>query len=97
MRVMLASEMAHSSALRGFQKAMRAGDLALADKWLRLAERHYRLVEAARRDADDWKQFKRRCAATDAEKQRRIEENRKWARQLRAAEHQKRLKAIEGG
>lgn len=97
MKVMLASEMAHSSALRGFQNAMRAGDLARADQWLRLAERHYRLVEAARRDAERWRKFKRTCAESDGEERRRVAESRTFARQARAAEHRRRLKAIEDG
>ena len=41
--------------------------------------------------------MKRKFASADREDERRISDARAWARQVRAAEHRKRLKAIESG
>ena len=95
MKSMLASDAAHREALLAYRAALRAGDLLRAERWLRCAERLCRLHEHARRDAKSWKDFMRKCADADAEEARRVTEARAWARQLRAAEHRKRLAATE--
>lgn len=94
MKTMTGTERSHLGALLRYQAAIRANDLVKAERWLRCAERCYRLTEHARRDAEQWKQFKRRVADVEAEERRRVEENRRFARQLRAAAHRKRLSAI---
>lgn len=82
MKIIPATEQAHLDALLAYRKALRAGDLPRAERWLRCAERCHRLTEQARRDADEWKQFKRRMASSRAEEERQIAERRAWARQL---------------
>lgn len=97
MKVMLASELAHMDAIQAYRRAVRAGDLARAERWLRCAERHYRLREHARREARQWKDERRRVAGADAEAARLVSEARTFARQVRAAEHRQRLAAIAAG
>lgn len=74
-----------------------AADLARAERWLRCAERHYRLKEHARRDAEERQIHKSKVDRVHAEADHRDEQERKFARQVRAAQHRKRLKAIEDG
>jgi hypothetical protein len=97
MKILVATEQVALDTLFAFRKAIRQGDLARAERWLRCAERHYQLSLHARRDAEEWKARRREQLAERAERARRIEENRRYARQLRAAEHRKRLQAIEDG
>lgn len=97
MRTVQVNERAHRDALAAYRRAVRAGALSQAERWLKCAERHYRLTELARRDADE---RKRHAAAVDRihkEREREDEENRKFARQVRAARHRAALKAIEDG
>lgn len=49
------AEAAHSHALFGAQRAMRAGDLDTAERWMRLAERSYRCAEYAEKFALRWR------------------------------------------
>lgn len=42
-----AGEQAHLQALAAARRAIRAGDIVLAERWMRLAERHYACVEHA--------------------------------------------------
>jgi hypothetical protein len=51
------AEMAHSHALDGASRAMRAGDLVKAERWMRLAERSYRLAEYADKAALRWRKM----------------------------------------
>ena len=97
MKVMLASEAAHMEAILAYRRALRAGDLVAAERWLRCAERLYRLKEHARRDARQWKDERRAQADARAKEMNRVSEARAWARLLRATEHQRRLAALEAG
>jgi hypothetical protein len=51
------AETAHSHALFGAYRAMRAGDLVTAERWMRLAERTYRLAEHADKAALRWRKW----------------------------------------
>jgi len=95
--LVLASQRAHAEALSAYRRAVRTGDLAKAERWLRCAERHYRLKEQARRDADEWKRHRAGVDATHSETDHRLAEYRKMERQVRAARHRKRLEAIAAG
>lgn len=52
-----AAEDAHHHVLAAARRAIRAGDLVRAERWMRLAERHYRCNEMAMRQAHDWRCF----------------------------------------
>ena len=80
MTVVEISEQAHLDALAAYRRALRAGDLAKAERWLRCAERHYRLKEQARRDAEQRKLHRRQVDAVHADAAHRAEEDRKFAR-----------------
>ncbi len=97
MTVIEVTEQAHRDALAAYRRCLRAGDLARAERWLRCAERHYRLKEHARRDAEERDRHRRKVDAFYADAAHRLEEDRKFARQVRAALHRKRLAAIEAG
>jgi hypothetical protein len=94
MSVIETSEQAHRDALAAYRRATRAGDLAKAERWLRCAERHYRLIEHARRDAAERKARRLKVDRILADAAHRAEEERAFARQVRAARHRKRLAAI---
>lgn len=48
---MYAAEHAHADALAASRRAIRSGDLAAAERWMKLAERHWRcLLHASRQD-----------------------------------------------
>lgn len=51
------AETAHSHALFGAYRAMRAGDLVTAERWMRLAERAYRCAEYAEKNALRWRKM----------------------------------------
>jgi hypothetical protein len=51
------AETAHSHALSGAYRAMRAGDLVTAERWMRLAERAYRCAEYAEKNALRWRKM----------------------------------------
>ena len=97
MTVIETTEQAHLDALAAYRRALRADDLARAERWLRCAERHYRLKEQARRDAEGRQAHRRKIDSVHADAAHRAEEARKFARQVRAARHRQRLKAIEDG
>ena len=97
MTVIEATEQAHRDALAAYRRALRTGDLARAERWLRCAERHYRLKEHARRDAEESQAHRCKINSAHADAAYRAEEERKFARQVRAATHRRRLKAIEDG
>lgn len=63
------AEMAHSHALDGASRAMRAGDLVKAERWMRLAERSYRLAEYADKAALRWRKS---LAEIEARRRERI-------------------------
>lgn len=97
MTVIEATEQAHRDALAAYRRAVRTGDLARAERWLRCAERHYRLKEHARRDAEERKIHRRKVDAVHDDAAHRAEEDRKFARQVRAAAHRRRLAAVAAG
>lgn len=47
-----ATELIHAHALGAFRRAVRAGDIALAERWMRIVERHYRVMEHAEKHRD---------------------------------------------
>jgi hypothetical protein len=94
MTVVEISERAHVDALFAYRRALRAGDLPRAERWLRCAERHYRLTEQARRAVEERNRHRRKVDAVHTDAAYRAEENRKYAREVRAARHRKRLAAI---
>lgn len=97
MKTFTGTERSHLGAMLRYQGAIRANDLAKAERWLRCAERCYRLAEHARRDAEEWRKRKRRIADVEAEEKRQVAERRAHARQLRAALHRKRLAELTSG
>jgi hypothetical protein len=54
-----AADTAHWHALAAARRAIRAGDIVLAERWMRLAERHYRCLEYSERAAERWDQWRR--------------------------------------
>ncbi len=95
MTVIQVTEQAHRDALAAYRRCLRVGDLARAERWLRCAERRYRLKEHARRDAEERQIHKSKVDRVQAQADHRDAEERKFARQVRAAQHRKRLAAIE--
>jgi hypothetical protein len=47
-----ATEVVHAQALSAFRRAVRAGDIALAERWMRIVERHYRIMAHAEKHRD---------------------------------------------
>jgi hypothetical protein len=45
--MMLGSEQAYHEALRATRKAIRAGELAQAERWMKLADRYFRTTQAS--------------------------------------------------
>lgn len=45
MTALTLAEQSYNQALRAARKAIRAGDIALAERWVRIAERHTRLCD----------------------------------------------------
>jgi len=70
------AETAHSHALHGAYRAMRAGDLVKAERWMRLAERTYRLREHADKAALRWRKW---LVEYEARRRERIPRNHKQA------------------
>lgn len=62
MNLLTQSERAHGEALAAARRAIRAGDLAKAERWMKLAERHYRCGEYARAEATRWRKMRARIA-----------------------------------
>ena len=64
----LASEKAHFDALAAARRAIRGGDLVAAERWMKLAERHWRLWEYACAQNERWLELRRKHAAYRATK-----------------------------
>lgn len=47
--VYTAAEMAHLQALAAARRAIRGGDIALAERWIKLSDHHWRCCERAER------------------------------------------------
>jgi hypothetical protein len=50
--ILYATEMIHGHALGAFRRAVRAGDIVLAERWMRIVERHYRVMAFAEKHRD---------------------------------------------
>jgi hypothetical protein len=95
--LMNAAENAHLHALAAARRAIRAGDIVLAERWMRLAERHYRCAEHAQRQAYKWRKF---VADFDAHgKARRAAARAQYQKQqaLEAAQREKAAAALRNG
>jgi hypothetical protein len=57
--VYYAAEKAHVYALAAARRAIRGGDIALAERWIRLSERHWRCSERAHRNFEERLAFQR--------------------------------------
>ena len=62
MNLVTAAEQAHQEALAAMRRAIRAGDLVKAERWLKLVERHYRCADYARDEAARWRKRRLRVA-----------------------------------
>jgi hypothetical protein len=81
------AEDAHHHALAASRRAIRAGDLVKAERWMRLAERHYRCGLLAERAAYDWRKWtSEREAWRKAQEERNRQQCEKmWAEDARRA------------
>lgn len=68
--VTCAADNAHQHALAAARRAIRAGDIVLAERWMRLAERHYRCAEYAQRAAERWDRWRRDTKRRDEARRR---------------------------
>jgi hypothetical protein len=59
------SEAAQMHALAAARRAIRAGDIVLAERWMRLAERHYKCLEHVHRHAWLWGRYRKEVAARE--------------------------------
>ncbi len=57
--VYYAAEKAHVYALAAARRAIRGGDIALAERWIKLSERHWRCSERAYRNFGERLAFER--------------------------------------
>ena len=62
MNLLTKTEQTHQQALAAMRRAIRAGDLVKAERWLKLAERQYRLADYARDEAARWRKRRLKIA-----------------------------------
>jgi len=67
--VISVAEGAHWHAMKAARRALRAGDIVLAERWMKLAERHYKCLEHVHHHAWLWGRYRKDVA--DREKAQR--------------------------
>jgi hypothetical protein len=50
------AQRAHNDALAASRRAIAAGDLAKAERWMKLANQHYRAFASAQKHAEMWRE-----------------------------------------
>ena len=65
-RLMTMAEQAHFDAMRASRRAIRAGDLAAAERWMKLARLHWKCAQDSRAELLRWRDHRKRERAREA-------------------------------